>query len=96
MGQWLAWPGAGQQTCAFVQHAVYALLDVHAPPAEREIKYKSEKKHWEEQQKELAARLAALGSEVEAYRGTSKSQQFEDRIQVGCWPCTHALLVRRT
>ncbi|KAL4436325.1 hypothetical protein ABPG77_009887 [Micractinium sp. CCAP 211/92] len=49
--------------------------------AEREIKYKSEKKHWEEQQKELAARLAVLSSEVEAYRGTSKTQQLEDRIQ---------------
>ncbi|KAL4420581.1 hypothetical protein ABPG75_010237 [Micractinium tetrahymenae] len=49
--------------------------------AEREIKYKSEKKQWEEQHKELAARLAALSSEVEAYRGTSKTQQLEDRIQ---------------
>lgn len=59
------------------------------PPAEREIKYKSEKKQWEEQQKELATRLAALSREVEAYRGTSGAQQLEDRIQVGAVTAQH-------
>lgn len=51
--------------------------------AEREIKYKSERKFWEEQHKELVARVAALTAEMEAYRGTSKAQQLEERIQVG-------------
>ena len=51
--------------------------------AEREIKYKSEKKYWEEQHKEVAARVAALTAEMAAYRGTSKAQQLEERIQVG-------------
>ena len=50
--------------------------------AEREIKYKTEKKYWEEQQKELAARLLALSLEMEAYRGNSKAHQMEERIQV--------------
>ncbi|PSC71814.1 hypothetical protein C2E20_4927 [Micractinium conductrix] len=49
--------------------------------AEREIKYKSEKKYWEEQHKEVAARVAALTAEMAAYRGTSKAQQLEERIQ---------------
>lgn len=51
--------------------------------AEREIKYKSEKKWWEEQQKELAGRLAGLTAELDAYRGASKAPQLEERIQVG-------------
>jgi hypothetical protein len=50
--------------------------------AEREVKYKSDKKYWEEQQKVLAARLAALTVEMEAYRGAGKAQQLEERIQV--------------
>ena len=51
--------------------------------AEREIKYKSERKFWEEQQKEVAARLAALSAELEAHRGASRAPQLEHRIQVG-------------
>lgn len=49
--------------------------------AEREIKYKSEKKFWEEQQKELAERVKLLSTEMEAYRGASKTHQLEERIQ---------------
>lgn len=51
-------------------------------PTEREIKYKQEKKYWEEQQKELAARVAALSAERDALRGGSGAQQLEERIQV--------------
>ena len=51
--------------------------------AEREIKYKSERKFWEEQQKEVAARLVLLSAELEAYRGASRAPQLEGRIQVG-------------
>ena len=49
--------------------------------AEREIKYKQDKKYWEEQQKELAARVAALAAERDALRGGSGAQQLEERIQ---------------
>lgn len=56
---------------------------LNSEPPEREIKYKSEKKWWEEQHKGLAARLAALTAEVDAYRGNSKAPQLEERIQVG-------------
>lgn len=48
---------------------------------EREIKYKQEKKYWEEQQKEMAARVTALAAERDALRGGSGAQQLEERIQ---------------
>lgn len=62
--------------------AADVFLRLPSCPAEREIKYKQEKKYWEEKQKELAARVAALGAERDALRGGSGAQQLEERIQV--------------
>lgn len=49
--------------------------------AEREVKYKQDKRSWEEQQKELADRLAVVQRDLESYRGASKAPEFEERIQ---------------
>jgi hypothetical protein len=88
VGHWLETAkdaGSNWATEARAAAARAALPVLPACTAEREIKYKSERKFWEEQQKEVAARLAALSAELEAHRGASRAPQLEQRIQVGGW-----------
>lgn len=49
--------------------------------AEREVKYKQDKRRWEEGQKEAEAALAAARGELEALRGSSGAAALERRIQ---------------
>lgn len=51
--------------------------------AEREVKYKMEKRQWEESTKELTGRVAELERENSEYRAAGKAHMWEERIQVG-------------
>ena len=50
--------------------------------AEREVKYKMEKRAWEAQVARLKQDMDALTQENAAYRESNKTAEFEARIQV--------------
>ena len=50
--------------------------------AEREVKYKSERRDWDAQVGKLKDRIAALEAENARYRADNKAAEFEARIQV--------------
>ncbi|KAK9865382.1 hypothetical protein WJX84_001458 [Apatococcus fuscideae] len=50
--------------------------------AEREVKYKMEKKAWDEQVKKLKASIQKLKAENEGYRQDNKAAEFEAQLQV--------------
>lgn len=52
--------------------------------AEREVKYKMDKKQWDAEAEAFRAQLAALAAENDAFRAAAKSQEYESRIAVGC------------
>lgn len=54
--------------------------------AEREIKYKTDKKVWEEHQKELQERITLLTIQIEGLKGSSGTHSLEARIEVWRWP----------
>lgn len=52
--------------------------------AEREVKYKMDKKQWDTEAEAFRAQLAALTAENEAFRASAKSEEYESRINVRC------------
>ena len=50
--------------------------------AEREVKYKMEKRDWDAEKKKLRDLLQKLESENAAYRASNKTAEFETQIQV--------------
>ncbi len=52
--------------------------------AEREVKYKMEKRDWESKVEKLRQQLRALQAENAAYRAASKTSELEEHIAV-CW-----------
>lgn len=50
--------------------------------AEREVKYKAEKRDWTAQQQRLQNTIDRLREENLGYRASNKAAEFEDRIQV--------------
>ena len=59
--------------------------------AEREVKYKMEKRDWDEQSRKLREALAKVEAENARYRAENKAAEFEAQIQVQhqnqtcCW-----------
>ena len=50
--------------------------------AEREVKYKSERRDWDAAERKLRDRIALLEAENARYRADNKAAEFEARIQV--------------
>lgn len=53
--------------------------------AEREVKYKMDKKQWDTEAEMYRAQLAALAAENDAFRAAAKSDEYESRIAVCRW-----------
>ena len=50
--------------------------------ADREVKYKAEKRDWEHQAANLNEQIKRLTAENEAYRDSNKAAEFEEKIKV--------------
>ena len=50
--------------------------------AEREVKYKAEKRAWEQQVAGLKEQIRGLSDENRGYRESNKAAEFEDQIKV--------------
>lgn len=50
--------------------------------AEREVKYKAERRDWDAAERKLRERIATLEAENARYRADNKAAEFEARIQV--------------
>ena len=55
--------------------------------AEREVKYKAEKRDWTAQVQRLQGTIERLREENLGYRASNKTTEFETRIQVSCTAC---------
>ena len=51
--------------------------------ADREVKYKMEKRAWEQEKASLKEQMAKLKEENRAYRESNKAAEFEKQVQVG-------------
>ena len=69
-----------------VEHLNSTVFSKHfkAPSAwaEREVKYKMEKRDWDAEKKKLKELLQKLEAENAAYRASNKTAEFEAQIQV--------------
>ena len=69
-----------------VEHLNNTVFSKHfkAPSAwaEREVKYKMEKRDWDAESRKLREMLAKLEAENAAYRASNKTAEFEAQIQV--------------
>ena len=54
--------------------------------AEREVKYKMEKRDWGGKEARLQATIERLRAENLDYRAANKAAEFERRIKVRLWP----------
>ena len=77
-----------------VEHLNSTVFSKHfkAPSAwaEREVKYKMEKRDWDAEKKKLRDLLQKLEAENAAYRASNKTAEFEAQIQVR--PASSALM----
>ncbi len=51
--------------------------------ADREVKYKAEKRDWEQKVANLKEQIKRLTAENQAYRDNNKAAEFEAQIKVG-------------